>query len=98
MFDNFERAVFKNLRGEGKLSAANMESALREIRMALLEADVISRLSTAHREHQAKGMARKCSRPSRPPSSGQDRSRGAGQDPGQPRIAAAFATSLPVYF
>src|SRR5204862_5915420 len=32
--------VFKNLRGEGKLSAENMEAALREIRLALLEADV----------------------------------------------------------
>jgi len=28
------------LRGEGKLSAENMEAALREIRVALLEADV----------------------------------------------------------
>jgi signal recognition particle subunit SRP54 len=43
MFDNLSeklQRVFKNLRGEGKLSAANMEGALREIRMALLEADV----------------------------------------------------------
>ena len=32
--------VFKNLRGEGKLTAENMEAALREIRVALLEADV----------------------------------------------------------
>jgi len=32
--------IFKNLRGEGKLTAANMEAALREIRIALLEADV----------------------------------------------------------
>lgn len=32
--------VFKTLRGEGKLTAENMESALREIRVALLEADV----------------------------------------------------------
>jgi len=32
--------VFKNLRGEGRLTAANMEQALREIRVALLEADV----------------------------------------------------------
>lgn len=32
--------VFKNLRGEGKLTAENMDSALKEIRMALLEADV----------------------------------------------------------
>lgn len=43
MFDNLSdklQRVFKNLRGEGKLSAANMEEALREIRVALLEADV----------------------------------------------------------
>src|SRR5216684_2539007 len=43
MFDNLSdklQRVFKNLRGEGKLSAANMETALREIRVALLEADV----------------------------------------------------------
>src|SRR5579859_7207480 len=43
MFDNLSdklQRVFKNLRGEGRLSAANMETALREIRVALLEADV----------------------------------------------------------
>lgn len=43
MFDNLSdklQRVFKNLRGEGKLTAANMEVALREIRVALLEADV----------------------------------------------------------
>lgn len=43
MFDSLSdklQRVFKNLRGEGKLSAANMEEALREIRVALLEADV----------------------------------------------------------
>src|ERR1700730_4743417 len=43
MFDNLSeklQRVFKNLRGQGKLSAENMEAALREIRMALLEADV----------------------------------------------------------
>src|SRR6266567_1338733 len=43
MFDNLSdklQRVFKNLRGEGKLSAENMETALREIRVALLEADV----------------------------------------------------------
>src|ERR1700712_5249551 len=43
MFDNLSdklQRVFKNLRGEGKLTAANMEDALREIRVALLEADV----------------------------------------------------------
>jgi signal recognition particle subunit SRP54 len=43
MFDNLSdklQRVFKNLRGEGKLTAENMDTALREIRMALLEADV----------------------------------------------------------
>src|SRR6187401_2783363 len=43
MFDNLSdklQRVFKNLRGEGKLTAENMEIALREIRVALLEADV----------------------------------------------------------
>jgi signal recognition particle subunit SRP54 len=43
MFDNLSdklQRVFKNLRGQGKLSSENMEVALREIRMALLEADV----------------------------------------------------------
>jgi signal recognition particle subunit SRP54 len=43
MFDNLSdklQRVFKTLRGEGKLSAENMEAALREIRVALLEADV----------------------------------------------------------
>src|SRR4051794_10999737 len=43
MFENLSdklQRVFKNLRGEGKLTAINMEEALREIRVALLEADV----------------------------------------------------------
>ena len=33
-------AVFRRLRGHGKLSEKNMEEALREVRLALLEADV----------------------------------------------------------
>src|SRR6202789_3991450 len=48
MFDNLSdklQRVFKTLRGEGKLSAENMESALREIRVALLEADVHFRVT-----------------------------------------------------
>src|SRR2546427_10470549 len=43
MFDNLSeklQRIFKNLRGEGRLTAENMEAALREIRVALLEADV----------------------------------------------------------
>jgi signal recognition particle subunit SRP54 len=43
MFDNLSdklQRVFKNLRGEGRLTAENMDTALREVRVALLEADV----------------------------------------------------------
>ncbi len=43
MFDNlsekFEK-IFRNLRGQGKLTEANIRTALQEVRMALLEADV----------------------------------------------------------
>jgi len=48
MFDNLSdklQRVFKNLRGEGKLTPENMEVALREIRVALLEADVHFRVA-----------------------------------------------------
>ena len=43
MFENLSEKLqrtFKNLRGQGKLSEENMQEALREIRLALLEADV----------------------------------------------------------
>ncbi len=43
MFENLSeklQRVFKNLRGEGRLTAENMDAAMREIRVALLEADV----------------------------------------------------------
>lgn len=43
MFDNLSdrlEGVFKKLRGHGKLTEANIEDALREVRIALLEADV----------------------------------------------------------
>ena len=32
--------IFKNLRGKGRLSEADVKAALREVKMALLEADV----------------------------------------------------------
>src|SRR6266478_7560463 len=32
--------IFKDLRGHGKISEANVDAALRQIRLALLEADV----------------------------------------------------------
>jgi signal recognition particle subunit SRP54 len=43
MFDNLSdkfQKIFKNLKGQGKLTEANIKEALREVRMALLEADV----------------------------------------------------------
>lgn len=43
MFDNLSdklQSVFSNLRGKGKLSEKDVDLAMREIRMALLEADV----------------------------------------------------------
>ncbi len=43
MFENLSdklESVFKKLRGHGKLSEANIEEGLKEVRMALLEADV----------------------------------------------------------
>jgi signal recognition particle subunit SRP54 len=43
MFDSLSeklQRVFKNIRGEGTLTPENVEAALKEIRMALLEADV----------------------------------------------------------
>ena len=48
MFENLSdklQRVFKTLSGEGKLSAENMDAALREIRVALLEADVHFRVT-----------------------------------------------------
>ncbi len=43
MFENLTEKLnktFKNLRGHGRLSESNIEDALREVRLALLEADV----------------------------------------------------------
>ena len=35
-------ATFKNLRGKGRLSEADIDATVREIRRALLEADAVS--------------------------------------------------------
>ena len=43
MFDNLSdklNAAFKKLKGHGKLTETNIEAGLKEVRMALLEADV----------------------------------------------------------
>ena len=72
MFDNLSdklQRVFKNLRGEGKLTAANMEEALREIRVALLEADVHFKVVKQFIEQvKEKATAKKSSPRSRPAS------------------------------
>ncbi|MBD3306166.1 signal recognition particle protein [candidate division KSB3 bacterium] len=47
MFDNLSeklQAAFKTIRGHGKLSEQNIKDALKEVRMALLEADVNFRI------------------------------------------------------
>ena len=43
MFDNLSNrleAIYKKLKGRGKLKEADVDEALREIRVALIEADV----------------------------------------------------------
>ena len=43
MFENLSdklNSVFQNLRRRGKLSEADVEAAMREVRLALLESDV----------------------------------------------------------
>ncbi|MGL6029281.1 MAG: signal recognition particle receptor subunit alpha, partial [Legionella sp.] len=43
MFDNLTERLtrtFKNLRGQGRLSEDNIQHALREVRLSLIEADV----------------------------------------------------------
>jgi len=54
MFENLSEKLqrtFKNLRGQGKLTEENMTEALREIRLALLEADVNFNVVKALTDH-----------------------------------------------
>jgi len=89
MFDNLSeklQRVFKNLRGEGKLTAENMEAALREIRMALLEADVNFKVFKQLIENiKVKAMGEEVLTALSPSQQVVDRSRGNDQDSGQPR-------------
>ena len=85
MFDNLSeklQRVFKNLRGEGKLTAENMEAALREIRVALLEADVHFRVVKQLIENvREKAMGQEVLTALSPGAAGrQDRPRRAGSD------------------
>ena len=48
MFDSLTgrfRSILKSLRGQGRLTEANVQAGLREIRLALLEADVNVRVA-----------------------------------------------------
>jgi len=62
MFDTLSdrlEAVFKKLKGQGRISERNIEEALREVRLALLEADVnirVVRDFIEHVKHKALGQ------------------------------------------
>ena len=62
MFDNLSERltkVFKDLRGQGRLTEENIAKALREVRMALLEADVALAVVKDFIEHvKSKAIAR----------------------------------------
>ena len=60
MFDTLSdrlAATFKNLRGKGRLTDADIDATAREIRVALLEADVALPVVGLHRRGQASGPA-----------------------------------------
>ena len=62
MFDTLSdrlEGVFKKLKGQGRVSERNIEEALREVRLALLEADVnirVVRDFIEHVKHKALGQ------------------------------------------
>ena len=67
MFDNLStrlQGVFKTLRGQTRLTPENIEAALREIRLALLEADVNFKVVKAFidrvRDQQPRRRRRRC--------------------------------------
>ena len=72
MFENLQEKLqraFKSLRGQARLSEENIAEALREIRLALLEADVNFKVVKELIDRiQAKAVARKCSPRSLPAS------------------------------
>ena len=79
MFDSLSgklQNAFRNLRGLGKISEANVADTLREVRMALLEADVNFKVARDFIE-RVKTKAIGGSRPERParPANHQDHPR-----------------------
>lgn len=62
-------SVFKGLRGKGRLTEEDIKLAMREVRMALLEADVSYKSSrTLSPEFPSAPSAPRCSTASPPPS------------------------------
>ena len=79
--DRFD-GIFKRLRGKGRLSEQDVDEVLREIRLALLEADVnvrVVRSLQARIRERAIGL--ELPRRSTRPAGHQDRQRGADPDP-----------------
>ena len=72
MFDTLSdrlEGVFKKLKGQGRITERNIEEALREVRLALLEADVNIKVVRDFVEHVgARRWDRKCCARSRPSS------------------------------
>ena len=97
MFDSLSeklQRVFKNFRGEGRLSAENMEAALRGIGLALLEADVNFKVvKQLIGNIKVKAIGERCLPRSRLPNKWSSRSRGNDQDPGQPQASCVLPIS-----
>ena len=72
MFDSLSSKLqnaFKNLRGLGKISEANVGDSLREVRLALLEADVNFKVARDFIERVKEKSCRPGSSPEHPPGS-----------------------------
>ena len=72
--------VFKKLRGKGKLTEADIKAAMREVRMALLEADVNYKVA---KDFCAQVSERAMGKPDPRPAGRQDRQRGTDQVDGR---------------
>jgi len=66
--DRFD-GIFTRLRGKGRLSEADVDEVLREIRLALLEADVnlgvVKAMLARSRSSRPPSAARRCASPTR---------------------------------
>ena len=91
------QSVLGELRGHGKLSEADIDKAMREIRLALLEADVnfkVVREFVAHVKERALGAGGD-GEPHARPAGREDRQRGAHGADGRRRLKLAFSGHPP---